>query len=60
MVGIATPFGKAAIVGQEAVNDLIEQLALELKVAMFGVGAKNIAQLSTTPLHSTTTTSAFF
>ncbi|OGM32082.1 type 2 isopentenyl-diphosphate Delta-isomerase [Candidatus Woesebacteria bacterium RIFCSPHIGHO2_01_FULL_44_21] len=45
LVGIAMPFAKAALVSQEAVEKLIERLAMELKVAMFGVGAKNISEL---------------
>lgn len=45
LVGIAMPFARAAMVSQEEVEKLIERLALELKVAMFGVGAKNISAL---------------
>lgn len=47
MVGIAQPFAIAARKSQKAVEELIERLALELKVAMFGVGAKNIKELKT-------------
>jgi isopentenyl-diphosphate delta-isomerase len=45
LVGIAMPFAKAALVSQEAVEQLIESYALELKIAMFGVGAKNVEDL---------------
>ena len=45
LVGIAMPFARAALVSQEEVEKLIERYALELKVAMFGVGAKDISEL---------------
>jgi len=45
LVGIAMPFAKAALESQESVEKLIERYALELKIAMFGVGAKNIKEL---------------
>lgn len=45
LVGIATPFAKAALVSSEAVGKLIEKYAMELRVTMFGVGAKNISEL---------------
>lgn len=45
MVGIAQPFAQAALVSQEAVEQLIERYAYELKVAMFGVGVLTIPQL---------------
>lgn len=45
LVGIAAPFAKAALVSQEEVERLIERYAKELKVAMFGVGAKSIGKL---------------
>lgn len=45
MVGIATPFAQAALISQEEVEKLIERYSYELKVAMFGVGAKNVDQL---------------
>jgi isopentenyl-diphosphate delta-isomerase len=45
LVGLAAPFGKAALESQEAVEQVVEQLALELKVAMFGVGARTINEL---------------
>lgn len=45
MVGIAAPFASAALKSQEEVEKLIEKYALELKIAMFGVGAKSISEL---------------
>jgi len=45
MVGIAQPFAIAALKSQHAVEVLIERLAMELKVAMFGLGVKNIKML---------------
>lgn len=45
LVGIASPFARAAMVSQEEVEKLIEKLALELKVAMFGVGVKSIGDI---------------
>ncbi len=47
MVGLAAPFGQAALESQSAVEQLIERLARELKIAMFGVGARTIAELRT-------------
>ena len=46
LVGIAMPFAKAALVSSKAVEKLIEKLGMELKIAMFGVGAKNIKELN--------------
>lgn len=45
LAGIAAPFAKAAIESSNEVEKLIENLALELKISMFGVGAKNITEL---------------
>lgn len=45
LAGIATPFAKAALVSTGEVEKLIEKYAKELKVTMFGVGAKNISEL---------------
>ena len=45
LVGLATPFGKAAFNSAMAVEELIERLAKELKTTMFGVGVKNINEL---------------
>jgi isopentenyl-diphosphate delta-isomerase len=50
MAGIATPFAKAALVSSESVEKLIDRLGYELRVAMFGVGAKNIKQLQQSSL----------
>lgn len=45
LVGIASPFAKAALVSQEEVEKLIERYKTELKTTMFGVGAKDIKSL---------------
>ena len=45
LAGIAMPFTKAAIKSQEEVEKLITRLASELRVSMFGVGAKNLEEL---------------
>lgn len=45
LAGIATPFAMVALVSIEEVEKLIEKYALELKVAMFGVGAIDIFEL---------------
>jgi isopentenyl-diphosphate Delta-isomerase len=50
LVGVATPFAKAALKSSEEVEILIEKYALELKAAMFGVGAKNLKDLKNTKL----------
>jgi len=42
LVGIASPFAKAGMESVEKVEELIEKYAKELKVTMFGVGAKNV------------------
>lgn len=51
LVGIASPFASAALVSQEEVEKLIEKYTLELKTAMFGVGAKNLEELKNINLH---------
>jgi isopentenyl-diphosphate delta-isomerase len=43
--GIASPFLKAAAVSTEAVIALMDELAAEIRVAMFAAGAKDIAAL---------------
>ena len=50
LAGIATPFAKAALVSSKNVEKLIDKYGYELKVAMFGVGAKDVGQLKKTPL----------
>lgn len=45
LVGIAMPFARAAMVSQQEVEKLIERYALELKIAMFGVGARHLNEL---------------
>lgn len=50
LVGLATPFGKAALQSTKAVEKLIERLSLELKVTMFGVGVSSIKDLQSVQL----------
>jgi isopentenyl-diphosphate delta-isomerase len=50
LAGVAAPFARAAIVSTKAVEKLIEKYSMELKVSMFGVGAKNISELKKTKL----------
>jgi len=50
MAGLAAPFAKAAMESEEAVVASIERLGRELKVAMFGVGVKNLFELKKIPL----------
>ncbi len=47
--GMALPFLKAAEVSAEAVSAVIEQTTRELKIAMFCIGAQNLAALQATP-----------
>lgn len=46
-VGMAQPFLEAALAGDEALENLINQLELELKIAMFCTGSKDLQQLRT-------------
>jgi len=50
MVGLASPFAKAAMESEESVVELIERLGNELRVAMFGVGVANLSELRNTNL----------
>jgi isopentenyl-diphosphate delta-isomerase len=52
LVGIAAPFAKAGIKSQEEVERQIEKYARELKISMFGVGAKDINQLKEAKLQT--------
>ncbi len=45
LVGLATPFGKAALQSTKEVEKTIEKLSLELRVSMFGIGVKKIQEL---------------
>ncbi len=45
LAAIAQPMLKAAMISSEALHDYIEQILLELKVAMFASGAREIADL---------------
>jgi isopentenyl-diphosphate delta-isomerase len=60
LVGIAAPFAKAALKSSGEVEKLIETYTHELKTAMFGVGAKDIAVLKGVKLqgHATKNASA--
>lgn len=46
-VGVAKPFLEAALSGDEALEDLFKQFELELKIAMFCTGSKNLKDLQT-------------
>ncbi len=48
--GMANPFLKAANTSQEAVEDVVTELATMLRVAMFAAGAGSISALQETPL----------
>ncbi len=45
LVGVASPFAKAALISEEEVEKLIERYALELRVSIFGVGVDKITAL---------------
>jgi len=45
LAGIAAPFARSALISAQEVEKLIDKLALELKITMFGVGAINIEAL---------------
>ncbi|UOF02290.1 type 2 isopentenyl-diphosphate Delta-isomerase [Bdellovibrio reynosensis] len=46
-VGIAKPFLEAALAGDEALENLLQKLELELKIAMFCTGSKTLKDLQT-------------
>ncbi len=50
IVGLAQPFLTAAMESAEAVEARIEQVARELRIAMFCAGAQNLEELSKVPL----------
>lgn len=50
LAGVAGPFLKAAVTSTEAVADLIAELTRALRIAMFSVGAGDVATLQSTPL----------
>ena len=53
VVAMARPFLKAAAVSAEAVGEITEELAQSLRIAMFCIGAPDLAALKGTPhLHS--------
>ncbi|MGE5085251.1 MAG: type 2 isopentenyl-diphosphate Delta-isomerase [Bacillota bacterium] len=45
-IGLAKPFLEAALQGDEALEKLLNRLELELKIALFCTGSKNISELS--------------
>ncbi len=49
LAGLATPFLQAANISTQAVSVLIEELICTLRIAMFSVGAQDIAALQATP-----------
>jgi isopentenyl-diphosphate delta-isomerase len=49
LVGIAGPFVRAAAEGQEAALDFGRELVETLRIAMFGIGARTLADLRRTP-----------
>jgi isopentenyl-diphosphate delta-isomerase len=51
MGGAAGPFLKAAVDSVEAVQKLIWELAMQIRITMFVSGAANIPALKQTPLH---------
>jgi len=53
LTGLAGPFLQAATASAQAVMDLTEELTRTLRIAMFGVGARDIATLQTVPLSKT-------
>lgn len=50
MGGIAGGFLKAATISSEEVVKMVDELLLELRIVMFGVGAGSIEQLKKTPI----------
>lgn len=46
-VGVAKPFLEAALKGDEALDMLLNQFELELKIAMFCTGCRNLEELQT-------------
>lgn len=51
LAGLAGPFLKAADVSAEAVEQLIEELSAQIRIAMLCSGASTIDELSQTPLY---------
>ncbi len=52
LCGLAGPFLKAAAHSREATHELIRELTAQLRIAMFVVGARDLAALARTPLYS--------
>ena len=50
LTGMASPYLKAANISSEAVVERLRQTIEELRIAMFGIGAANLAELRFSPL----------
>lgn len=50
LAGLAGPFLQAAAISTQAVADLIKELTLALRIAMFSTGARDMTALQSTPL----------
>jgi len=59
LAGIATPFAQAALESQSKVEQLIDKLSLELKLAMFAVGVRDIDELKRVGIQKTPKTRSF-
>ncbi len=46
-VGLAKPFLQASLAGDEALNNLLDQLELELKISLFCTGSANLSEFKT-------------
>ncbi len=46
-VGVAKPFLEAALQGDQALEDLLNQFEMELRIAMFCTGSQNLKELQT-------------
>jgi len=49
LAGMAAPFLKAAVVSDEAVLEVIQVVLVQLRIAMFCIGARNLDELYATP-----------
>lgn len=50
LAGMASPYLKAAVVSEQAVLEVIAELSAQLRIAMFGAGARDLAALRDVPL----------
>ncbi|MEN0058466.1 MAG: type 2 isopentenyl-diphosphate Delta-isomerase [Bdellovibrio sp.] len=46
-VGVAKPFLEAALSGDKALEELVQKMEMELKIAMFCTGSRNLKELQT-------------